>query len=148
MAREGMILALPFPQLLDVMVKPPTPGGLTAAFDRLGRVRWYFRFMPHVGYKRVGGDEFVTGCSFHSLRSAGSQKVAEKICADLNGKVKLEDAGFDWKASSPPMPRPRIAHLWQKITLPLDVTEEAALIKGLPLVQCRFSAQMSQMLTM
>mmetsp|Transcript_24444 Transcript_24444/g.61429 ORF Transcript_24444/g.61429 Transcript_24444/m.61429 type:complete len:559 (-) Transcript_24444:41-1717(-) len=31
----------------------------------------------------------------------GSQKVAEKICADLKGKVKLEDAGFDWKILGP-----------------------------------------------
>mmetsp|Transcript_22759 Transcript_22759/g.63198 ORF Transcript_22759/g.63198 Transcript_22759/m.63198 type:complete len:571 (-) Transcript_22759:574-2286(-) len=31
----------------------------------------------------------------------GSQRVAEKICADMNGKVKLEDAGFDWKILGP-----------------------------------------------
>jgi len=31
----------------------------------------------------------------------GSQRVAEKICSDLNGKVKLEDAGFDWKILGP-----------------------------------------------
>ena len=27
----------------------------------------------------------------------GSQKVAEKLAIDLKGRVKLEDAGFDWK---------------------------------------------------
>ena len=27
----------------------------------------------------------------------GSVKIAELLCKDLNGKVKLEDAGFDWK---------------------------------------------------
>merc|ERR1719330_1303955 len=31
----------------------------------------------------------------------GSQAVAEKLCADLHGKVKLEDAGFDWKILGP-----------------------------------------------
>jgi len=27
----------------------------------------------------------------------GSQAIAEKLCQDLRGRVKLEDAGFDWK---------------------------------------------------
>ena len=27
----------------------------------------------------------------------GSQHVAEKLTAALKGRVKLEDAGFDWK---------------------------------------------------
>eukprot|EP00930_Biecheleria_cincta_P069895 TRINITY_DN57570_c0_g1_i1.p1 TRINITY_DN57570_c0_g1~~TRINITY_DN57570_c0_g1_i1.p1 ORF type:complete len:549 (+),score=99.64 TRINITY_DN57570_c0_g1_i1:49-1695(+) len=31
----------------------------------------------------------------------GSQHVAEKLAVDLKGKVKLEDAGFDWKILGP-----------------------------------------------
>ena len=31
----------------------------------------------------------------------GSQAVAEKLTLDLRGKVKLEDAGFDWKILGP-----------------------------------------------
>jgi len=31
----------------------------------------------------------------------GSQAVAEKLTIDLQGKVKLEDAGFDWKVLGP-----------------------------------------------
>eukprot|EP00887_Chlorella_sp_A99_P007282 scaffold2.g7282.t1 len=31
----------------------------------------------------------------------GSQRVAEKLARDLHGKVKLEDAGFDWKILGP-----------------------------------------------
>merc|ERR1719261_1870158 len=31
----------------------------------------------------------------------GSQHVAEKLCQDLNGRIKLEDAGFDWKVIGP-----------------------------------------------
>jgi len=31
----------------------------------------------------------------------GSQHVAEKLCTDLKGKIKLEDAGFDWKILGP-----------------------------------------------
>lgn len=31
----------------------------------------------------------------------GSSKVAEKLAVDLKGRVKLEDAGFDWKILGP-----------------------------------------------
>ncbi|CAL4902058.1 unnamed protein product [Urochloa decumbens] len=31
----------------------------------------------------------------------GSSRVAEKLAADLNGQIKLEDAGFDWKILGP-----------------------------------------------
>jgi len=35
------------------------------------------------------------------LLFTGSQGVAEKLCRDLHGKVKLEDAGFNWKIFGP-----------------------------------------------
>eukprot|EP00041_Stephanoeca_diplocostata_P041779 m.8855 g.8855 ORF g.8855 m.8855 type:complete len:582 (-) comp6770_c0_seq1:965-2710(-) len=31
----------------------------------------------------------------------GSEHIAEKLCQDMHGKVKLEDAGFDWKILGP-----------------------------------------------
>ena len=31
----------------------------------------------------------------------GSSRVAEKLAQDLRGRVKLEDAGFDWKILGP-----------------------------------------------
>lgn len=31
----------------------------------------------------------------------GSSRVAEKLAANLKGRVKLEDAGFDWKILGP-----------------------------------------------
>lgn len=31
----------------------------------------------------------------------GSSRVAEKLADDLSGRVKLEDAGFDWKILGP-----------------------------------------------
>lgn len=34
----------------------------------------------------------------------GSQKVAELLANDLNGRIKLEDAGFDWKILGPDVP--------------------------------------------
>ena len=34
----------------------------------------------------------------------GSQGVAEKLVLDLHGRIKLEDAGFDWKILGPDVP--------------------------------------------
>ena len=34
----------------------------------------------------------------------GSQRVAELLANDMNGRVKLEDAGFDWKILGPDVP--------------------------------------------
>ena len=31
----------------------------------------------------------------------GSSRVAERLCRSLDGKVKVEDAGFDWKILGP-----------------------------------------------
>jgi len=31
----------------------------------------------------------------------GSARIAEKLARDLGGRVKLEDAGFDWKILGP-----------------------------------------------
>ena len=31
----------------------------------------------------------------------GSSRVADKLAADLKGRIKLEDAGFDWKILGP-----------------------------------------------
>lgn len=31
----------------------------------------------------------------------GSSRVAEKLAVDLKGRIKLEDAGFDWKVLGP-----------------------------------------------
>lgn len=31
----------------------------------------------------------------------GSSRIANKLADDLNGRIKLEDAGFDWKILGP-----------------------------------------------
>lgn len=31
----------------------------------------------------------------------GSSRVAEKLALDLKGRIRLEDAGFDWKVLGP-----------------------------------------------
>jgi len=46
-------------------------------------------------------NDIVVKGNSRSCLFTGSQAVAEKLCADLKGKVKLEDAGFDWKILGP-----------------------------------------------
>jgi 1-pyrroline-5-carboxylate dehydrogenase len=46
----------------------------------------------------------------------GSSKVAEKLCKTLNGKIRIEDAGFDWKILGPDVPKDakdKLAVAWQ-----------------------------------
>jgi len=46
----------------------------------------------------------------------GSSVVAEKLVKSLKGKVKIEDAGFDWKILGPDVPKnetDRLAIAWQ-----------------------------------
>ena len=35
----------------------------------------------------------------------GSSNVAEKLVKALNGKIRIEDAGFDWKILGPDVPK-------------------------------------------
>ena len=35
----------------------------------------------------------------------GSSRVAEHLCKKLHGKVRIEDAGFDWKIIGPDVPK-------------------------------------------
>jgi len=71
----------------------------------------FLRMMHHVGLPRSDVDLIyckgpvmnkilVEGDAKMTLFT-GSQAVAEKLCVDLRGRVKLEDAGFDWKVLGP-----------------------------------------------
>ena len=42
----------------------------------------------------------------------GSSRVAEKLAVDLKGRVKLEDAGFDWKILGPDVLQVSYNLLW------------------------------------
>lgn len=62
--------------------------------------------MPHVDVDFLNCD----GATMHKLLLeakpkmtlfTGSSRVAEKLAEDLNGRIKLEDAGFDWKILGP-----------------------------------------------
>ena len=35
----------------------------------------------------------------------GSSKIAEHLVKVLNGKIKIEDSGFDWKILGPDVPK-------------------------------------------
>ena len=35
----------------------------------------------------------------------GSSKVAEHLARELNGKIRIEDAGLDWKILGPDVPK-------------------------------------------
>lgn len=74
----------------------------------------FVRLLAHCGAPLedldvVNGNGPVAG---HILKNAparntlftGSRAVAEKLCADLGGRVFLEDAGFDWKVLGPDVP--------------------------------------------
>jgi len=46
----------------------------------------------------------------------GSEAIANKLAVDLKGKIKLEDAGFDWKVLGPDVPADKTVQdyvLWQ-----------------------------------
>jgi len=71
----------------------------------------FLRMMHHVGLPKTDVDLIycrgpvmnkilVDGNSRMTLFT-GSQHVAEKLTLDLRGRVKLEDAGFDWKILGP-----------------------------------------------
>lgn len=74
----------------------------------------FVRLLAHCGAPLedldiVNGSGPVAG---HILKNAparntlftGSRAVAERLCADLGGRVFLEDAGFDWKVLGPDLP--------------------------------------------
>ena len=71
----------------------------------------FVRLLHHCGAP-LGDLDVVNGSgpvAGHILKSAparstlftGSRRVAEALCADLGGRVFLEDAGFDWKVLGP-----------------------------------------------
>ena len=71
----------------------------------------FLRMLHHVGLPTTDVDYvYSDGPTFNDLvvrgncrmtLFTGSQAVAEKLTLDLRGRVKLEDAGFDWKVLGP-----------------------------------------------
>jgi len=71
----------------------------------------FFRFAIHNGLPAADLDfvhcdgpvfnEILVRGDCRNTLFTGSQAVAEKLAVDLRGKVKLEDAGYDWKILGP-----------------------------------------------
>lgn len=67
----------------------------------------FIRMLHHVGLPKTDIDfvycdgpvmnEIMVQGDSRMCLFTGSQRVAEKLTLDLRGRVKLEDAGFDWK---------------------------------------------------
>ncbi|KAL3918516.1 MAG: hypothetical protein SGPRY_005988 [Prymnesium sp.] len=71
----------------------------------------FIRMLHHVGLPKTDIDfvycdgpvmnEIMVQGDSRMCLFTGSQRVAEKLTLDLRGRVKLEDAGFDWKVLGP-----------------------------------------------
>ena len=75
----------------------------------------FLRLLHHCGMPAEDADLIhCSGDVMHALLMeaepkntvfTGSRTVAERLARDLSGRVKLEDAGFDWKILGPDVPR-------------------------------------------
>lgn len=71
----------------------------------------FLRMMHHVGLPKTDVDliycrgpvmnKLLVDGNARMTLFTGSQRIAEKLTLDLRGRVKLEDAGFDWKILGP-----------------------------------------------
>lgn len=46
-------------------------------------------------------EELLKKTPFRMLQFTGSSNIAERLCSVMKGKIKIEDAGFDWKILGP-----------------------------------------------
>jgi 1-pyrroline-5-carboxylate dehydrogenase len=51
-------------------------------------------------------EQILKGAKFRNTQFTGSSVVAEHLTKVLNGKIRIEDAGFDWKILGPDVPDP------------------------------------------
>ena len=56
----------------------------------------------HCGGRTMG--ELIATAPFRTTQFTGSCEVAEGLARETHGKVRLEDAGFDWKIFGPDVP--------------------------------------------
>jgi len=71
----------------------------------------YVRMLIHCGMPATDMDlincsgptmgEVLSSGAFRTTQFTGSSKVAEHLSEELSGKVKIEDAGYDWKILGP-----------------------------------------------
>lgn len=49
-------------------------------------------------------EHILREAKFRTTQFTGSSVVAEHLTKVLNGKIRIEDAGFDWKILGPDVP--------------------------------------------
>ncbi len=57
--------------------------------------------LVHCRGERMGALIEAAASSIRMLQFTGSSSVAERVAAAVNGRVRIEDAGFDWKIIGP-----------------------------------------------
>ncbi|MBT8088312.1 MAG: aldehyde dehydrogenase family protein [Gammaproteobacteria bacterium] len=57
--------------------------------------------LVHCRGERMGEAIEAAAANIRMLQFTGSSSVAEKVTAAVNGRVRIEDAGFDWKIIGP-----------------------------------------------
>jgi len=86
-----------------VLMKPNSKS--TAVMEEFIRMLIYCGMPPSdVDLIHMGGSLFekiYLKSNIRMTQFTGSSDIAEKLCKTTNGKVKLEDAGFDWKVLGP-----------------------------------------------
>ena len=112
LAKVDWKVAIVMEQVVNARFSPATPAPLTPSLTAYGSSALQFiRMLHHVGLPKtdldyiycdgpVMNEALVQGDARMTLFT-GSQAVADKLTIDLKGRVKLEDAGFDWKILGP-----------------------------------------------
>ncbi|GIT36698.1 MAG: hypothetical protein Ct9H300mP6_05660 [Gammaproteobacteria bacterium] len=57
--------------------------------------------MIHCGGSTMGNLIKDSNEKIRMLQFTGSSQVAEQLSQDMNGRIRVEDAGFDWKVIGP-----------------------------------------------
>lgn len=103
-------LEIPSLQLLGALMMGNRPT-LKAASTTAIVMEQYLRLLIHCGmpatdvdFLNCGGrvmGELIGSGVFRTNQFTGSSGVSEELCKETRGKVKVEDAGFDWKILGP-----------------------------------------------
>lgn len=103
-------LEIPSLQLMGALMMGNRPTLKTASTTSVV-MEQYVRMLIHCGmpatdmdFLNCGGrtmGKLITSGVFRTNQFTGSSGVSEELCRETHGKVKVEDAGFDWKVLGP-----------------------------------------------
>ncbi|MBT8091447.1 MAG: aldehyde dehydrogenase family protein [Gammaproteobacteria bacterium] len=80
---------------------------VSAVFEQFLRMLFHCGLSPsdidlvHCRGERMGNLIDSAAADIRMLQFTGSSSVAERVTASVNGRVRIEDAGFDWKIIGP-----------------------------------------------